>query len=365
MSIKKVVKKIVSKTIDSYKYSMSKKTHIKTIDDMRKDCEIVPLSPDQIKEIQQLYKKYFKEEINLKWHEYYSSVNKLYSPEYLPTYLYYAKIYPKMNPPRWADMYSDKNLIDKIVPSAPLPETYVKNINGYFYVGESSATFEEAIKACDNLPDAIIKHSIETCQGKSVLRFSSKDGQVIVKNDSSSMSIKELLESYGKNYIVQSAVSQCEKMASLNPTSLNTVRIMTYKRKTDVVVLFAVVRMGRMGTVVDNASAGGLYCGVNEDGSLKKEAYTLTPFSKMTASDNGVVFADFVVPQYSHMVSLVKKWHDDLPYVKLIGWDVAIDENDNIVLIEINAASPGLFQAATGPAFGKYTSEIFDEVKSI
>ncbi|MBR2398389.1 MAG: hypothetical protein IKA96_00315, partial [Alistipes sp.] len=159
-----------------------------------------------------------------------------------------------------------------------------------------------------------------------------------------------------------SAISQCDKMASLNPTSLNTVRITTYKRQSDVVVLFTVIRMGRKGAVVDNASAGGLYCGVNQNGSLKKEAYTLTPFSKTEISDNGVRFEEFVVPKYEEMIALVKQWHNELPYAKIIGWDLAVDENEDIVLVEINATPPpGLFQAATGPAFGKYIIDIFND----
>lgn len=365
MNIKNFFKGIVKNALASYHFSMSKKHHIGVIDDMRDACEIVPLSQAQKEEIKQYYRDNFGEkDVNLKWHEYYSSVNGIYSPEYIPTYLYYSKIYPKMNREKWASMYSDKNLIDKLIPEAKLPETYVKNMNGHFYIGGKIATFDEAVKACENLSDAIIKHSIETWQGKSVLRFSSVDGRVIIKNDLSSISVKDLLLSYGKNYIVQAAIKQSEKMASLNPTSLNTVRIMTYKRAEDVVVLFAVLRMGRKGKVVDNASAGGLYCGINEDGSLKEEAYTLTPFSRLAESDNGVVFKDFVIPKYAQMQELAKRYHDELPYVKLIGWDLAIDENDDIVLIEINADTPGLFQAATGPAFGKYILDIFDEALS-
>ena len=356
------VKQIIKQSLEYYRYIQAKRSHIHTIDDMRKGCQIKPLSAEQKREIKQYYKENFGVDVNLKWHEYYSSVNGIYSPEYIPTYLYYTKICPKMNVPKQMAMYSDKNMIDKFIPSAKIPKTYVKNINGYFYIDGSPASFEEAVKACDSLNDAIIKHSIDTCKGKSVTRFSSAAGSAFIKNNKSKQSVRDLLLSYDKNYIVQSAISQCDKMASLNPTSLNTVRITTYKRQSDVVVLFTVVRMGRKGAVVDNASAGGLYCGVNQDGSLKKEAYTLTPFSKTEVSDNGVRFEEFVVPKYEEMIALVKQWHNELPYAKIIGWDLAVDENEDIVLVEINATPPpGLFQAATGPAFGKYIIDIFND----
>lgn len=357
------IKQLIKQSVEYYRYIHAKKSHIQTIDDMRKGCDIKPLSAEQKHEIKQFYKDNFGVDVNLKWHEYYYSVNGIYSPEYIPTYLYYTKICPKMNNPKQMAMYSDKNMIDKLIPSANIPETYVKNINGFFYINGQPASFDEAITRCSNLSDAIIKHSTETCKGKSVIRFSSVKGSAYIKNNSSTLSMEELLRSYDKNYIVQKAISQCDEMASLNPTSLNTIRITTYKRDKDVVILFTVVRMGRKGSVVDNASAGGLYCGVNQDARLKKEAYTLTPFSKKSISDNGVKFEDFVIPEYEEMCSLVKKWHNKLPYAKFIGWDLAVNSNNEIVLVEINASEPGLFQAATGPAFGDYTIEIFNEAQ--
>lgn len=359
-------KSILRKLKKELEYRRAYKKHCGIIDEMRDGGVFTTLTPSQKQEVQAFYKKHWGEEINLKWHEYYYHVNGIFSPEYIPTYIYYTKICPKFNDPKLIKLYSDKNMIDKLIPTAKKPKTYIKNINGHFYLnGWEPTTLERAIEECSNLEDAIIKHSTETCKGKSVTRFSAKSGQAYIKNDSSTQSVKELLLSYDKNYIVQDAIQQSKDMASLNPTSLNTIRIMTYKRKEDVVILYSVVRMGRKGTVVDNASAGGLYCGINSDGSLKKEAYTLTPFSKNYTSDNGVRFETFVIPKFEEMKSLVKNWHNELPYAKLIGWDLAVDDNNDIVLVEINASEPGLFQAATGPAFGEYIIDIFNDAKSI
>lgn len=360
------MKRIIKKIKSLYIYKQAYTKHCRIIDEMREGEIFKKLTPLQIAEIQSFYSKNWGEKINLKWHEYYYYVNGMFSPEYIPTYIYYTKICPKFNDPKLMKLYSDKNMIDKLIPTAKKPKTYIKNINGHFYInGWEPTTIDKAIEACNNLDDAIIKHSTETCKGKSVTRFSSNTGQAFIKNNSSTQSVKELLLSYDKNYIVQSAILQCEEMASLNPTSLNTIRIMTYKRKEDVVILYSVVRMGRKGTVVDNASAGGMYCGINSDGHLKKEAYTLTPFSTNYISDNGVKFESFVIPKFEEMKKLVKNWHNELPYAKLIGWDLAVDNNNEIILVEINASEPGLFQAATGPAFGKYTAEIFNEAKSL
>ena len=356
MSVKKVLRSI----IDSARTRKIYRTHFNAIDKMRGTSSFVNLNNQQTEEVQSFYKQNFGREISLKWHEYFYFVNKEFSPKYIPTYIYYTHIYPKLNDPRIMVVYSDKNIISKLIPGINLPKTHVQCINGHYYIDGKTSTFEAALEHCKDLQDAVIKHSIDTCQGKSVSRFSSKDGVVGKMN----MTVEELLKSYNDNYIVQEAIQQNSIMASLNPTSLNTIRVMTYWSKNDgIVVLFAVVRMGRSGAVVDNASAGGLYCGINPDGSLKEYAYTLHPFSRADKSDSGVVFKDFTIPYFDALKAKAKEMHEHLPYAKVIGWDMAINDKDEIVLVEINASTPGLFQAATGPAFGDYTEEILSMAK--
>ena len=334
-------------------------TYFSAIKEMRAGGTYTKLTSQQVKETQELWKKHYGKSINLKWHEYYLKVNGEFSPKYIPTYIYYTQIYPKLNDPRIAVVYSDKNMIQKLLGDRViLPKTYIQNINGNYYINGEVVTKQEAIARCMNIEDGVIKHSLDTCQGKSIIRFSCTNGEVTGKDCPNT--IEELIDSYAKDFIIQAAVRQSNSMAKLNPTSLNTVRIMTYWGKNGIEPVFAVVRMGRSGAVIDNASAGGLYCGVNMDGSLKKHAYTLAPFTSHTESDNGIVFEEFTIPHFDRLKDKAKELHAQLPYAKIIGWDLSLNENEEIELVEINANSPGLFQGATGPAFGQYTAEILE-----
>lgn len=352
--------KIMKKTKDHINKRVIYKASIISINNMRQGGVYTKLSKEETDITQEFWKKHFGRKINLKWHEYFYKVNGIFSPKYMPVYVKNAYIDPYLKDGRMTPIYSDKNMIDKLVGEhIKLPKTYIKNINGIFYRNNIVVSKEEAIEACQNIDDAIIKHSIDTCQGLSILRFKSVNGNVTGKG--CPKNVKEMLEQYDKNFIVQDAIHQCEEMARLNPTSLNTIRIATYwSEKDGIVPLFAVVRMGRAGSVVDNASAGGLYCGINMDGTLKEQAYTLAPFSAHTETDNGVVFKGFSIPRFSDLKSKAVELHSYLPYTKLIGWDMCIDDNNEIELVEINAANPGMFQAATGPAFGDYTEEIIE-----
>ena len=331
---------------------------MKAISQMRDGKVYTKLTKEQVKEVQNFWRQNFGTKIRLEWHEYFYKVNGEFSPKYIPVYVKNAYIDPKLKNARMAAMYSDKNMTDMLVGErVKLPKFYVKNINGVYYIGAKVATKDEAILACYNINDAVIKHSLDSCQGKSILRFTCENG--VVRGKGCPTTIDDLFDQYRNDFIIQEAIQQSPKMAELNSTSLNTIRIMTYWGKNGIIPVFAVVRMGRAGSVVDNASAGGMYCGVNMDSGLLKEfAYTLTPFSSHTTTDSGVVLKDFIIPKFAELKQKAVELHSYLPYTKLIGWDLCLDENEEIVLVEINASNPGMFQAATGPAFGDYTEEI-------
>lgn len=350
----------VAKLLARMKNNRLKRRAFRDVKKMRAGGVYTKLSKAQVREVQEYWMKHFGRRISLKWHEYYYNVNGIFSPKYIPIDVKETCLEPKLADARIVVFYSDKNMVETFVGDyVKLPKTHTKNMGGVYYIGDRVVTKQEAVLACQDIDDAVIKHTLDTCQGRSILRFRSERGCVSGKECPAT--IEELFDHYGKDFIVQSAIRQSAKMAELNPTSLNTVRIMTYwSQKDGVVPVFAVVRMGRSGAVIDNASAGGLYCGINPDGSLKEFAYTLAPFSKHTTTDSGVVLKDFVVPKFDELKAKAVELHTHLPYTKLIGWDLCVDADNEIELVEINAFNPGVFQAATGPAFGDYTEEILE-----
>lgn len=364
-----IISKLYSRIIEHEHARVQKKKNIRfqisKVEKMRTGGCYTVLTKEQENEVQSYFLKYCGEKVSLLWHEYYLYANGFFSPKYITTIMYYNYIYPRLNDPTIMHVYSDKNMIRKLLGDrVKLPKTYVQNINGIFYADEKIITRQQAIALCRDIDDAIIKTCLDSMQGKSILRFKSHEGMVTGKNCPAT--IEKLFDEYESNFIVQAAIQQCDKMAKLNPTSLNTVRVMTYwSQKDGIVPLFEVARMGRSGAVIDNASSGGLYCGVNEDGTLKDTAYTLYPYSKHTQSDSGLVFKEFQIPMFDEILKKAVELHEQLPYAKLIGWDFSVDKDNEIELVEINGRQPGIFQVATGPAFGKYTEEILEYCKEM
>ena len=150
-------------------------------------------------------------------------------------------------------------------------------------------------------------------------------------------------------------------MNQLNETSVNTLRILTYRSGMEILVLYSVVRIGRKGAVIDNQSAGGISTIVGEDGKLGGTAFGGFKGDGVGKTDSGVVLDGFEIPSYHKAVETVKQLHYQLPFFNIIGWDVAIDVEGDPVIIEWNAG-PGLSQSAYGPGFGQYTERILREL---
>ncbi len=78
-------------------------------------------------------------------------------------------------------------------------------------------------------------------------------------------------------------------------------------------------------------------------------------------TDMGVILDGYQLPSYDKAIEMVKRLHKKLPYANLVGWDVAIQEDGEHVLIEINT-NPGLSQSAFCSGMGKYTERIIREL---
>ena len=63
-------------------------------------------------------------------------------------------------------------------------------------------------------------------------------------------------------------------------------------------------------------------------------------------------------------MELVKLGAMRLPHFRLIGWDVAIDSNNEPLIIEANLTMSGLdvIETINGPLFGEYTDKVLEEI---
>jgi hypothetical protein len=176
--------------------------------------------------------------------------------------------------------------------------------------------------------------------------------------------IAKILKDYESNYIIQEVVRQHSEMGKLNSTSLNTCRLYTYRRvgTGEYMLLGAAVRFGGKGAYRDNACTGGGFCKINDDGSVNDAIHNYRRFGwGSLKTEKGL--EGLCIPNYDKILNTVLRLHKTIPYMDLIGWDIAVDEEGEPVLIELNQYPDCEFiQIFNGPMFGKYTDELLERI---
>ena len=341
---------------------LAKETDQKKIRQIKKSCAKIKskeeLTRKQIDEIQDYFKGLLGHTVPTEWHQYFYSRTGVYSKKYIPTSEYKNHLIGRLNIYPLHLAYNDKNMTDATLPHTHQPEIYLKNMGGYYYFEGRAVSEEEALSLCENLGEVIIKPSL-TGRGKGVKRIVIANGKTDYKN----LSLKEVFDEYNADFLIQKVIRQHAGMAALNPSSINTIRIVSYRNGMDIHIVYTVIRIGRKGMNVDNESAGGISAIIHPDGCIGKYAYGAPGVDKIEVTDSGVRLEGYKVPSFDKAQELVKMSHMQLPYFNLIGWDIAIEEDGSPIMIELNL-NPDLSQSANGPAFGDYTEMILQDAMS-
>lgn len=161
--------------------------------------------------------------------------------------------------------------------------------------------------------------------------------------------------------IIEELIVQHEKLAELHKESANTLRVITIRYEDRVDVIHAYLRVGKGNSVIDNASAGGVFGVVNIETGRIYAACDRWGNSFDVHPDSGKHLIDFEVPKWEEVKMLVKKAAQVLPKVHYVGWDVAVT-NEGCVLIEGNDKGRWSFQFANQEGFRDEMNAILREL---
>lgn len=313
------------------------------------------LTKEQEQQIYDYWKKY-TDEFDIAYHKYYIDRTGQFDERFIPDDLFVGYIDGYLNNRAIEPGVADKNYFDLYLKGFKLPKTYIHLINGIFEdENYNIISKEKAIEILSNKSDITIKPSMASYGGKGVKFL----------HNPSREEVEEFISNLGdENLIFQETIKQSSETAKLHSTSLNTIRIMTLILDDEVKVLpWCAFRMGIGNSKVDNASFGGIYCKVNEDGSLSNFAYDALG-KKFEKHPDGGEFSSVKFEFIDKIRNLVKAAAQRFPHFRLIGWDIAIDENNEPVIIEANLTMSGMdvIETICGPLFGDYTEKVLEEV---
>lgn len=297
--------------------------------------------------------------VNNVWYGYYNSIEReakdSFDTRYIPLDIEYSYIDDWFNNTNAALVIDDKNMYDLYFHDVNMPTTVGRVINRqYFDKNYQTITLQALIKNCQSVKHVILKPAVNSSAGHGIAFWNDNEGVE---------ALEKLLAERG-NIIIQTLIRQHEEINKIYPESVNSIRIVTCHFKGETRVLSSVIRMGQDGNKLDNASQGGLFCGINEDGTLKKYAYTKYGVA-CTTHPQGAVFAQCRIPNFDKCKKLVVGLSNRfLRISKLISWDLAMGEDGEPVLIEVNLCYGGtdIHQIANGPLFGDITDEVLNGV---
>lgn len=161
--------------------------------------------------------------------------------------------------------------------------------------------------------------------------------------------------------IIEELIIQHEKLAELHKESANTLRVITIRYNDRVDVIHAYLRVGKGNSVIDNASAGGVFGVVNIETGKIYAACDRWGNQFDVHPDTGKHLIDFEIPRWEEVKALVKKAAQVLPEVHYVGWDVAVTTT-GCVLIEGNDKGRWSFQFAKQEGFRDEMNAILREL---
>ncbi len=151
-----------------------------------------------------------------------------------------------------------------------------------------------------------------------------------------------------KKCLLEEVIVQHHTMSELYSECINSVRIGAIKSSDGIEMLGACVRCGNGSDCIDNFCGGGIVAKVDPtSGVVISDAVNRLHQRFYKHPQTEVMFHGFKIPHWDLVVSLITDAMNVVDGVRYIGWDVAIREND-VVLIEGNFE--GMFNVLQKPA---------------
>lgn len=330
----------------------------------KKIVESVQLTREQQEEIDAFYTENFGRKVPYDWHRLYQAFTGNFDKKYFPEYIFSSRIERVWNPRMYAEALADKNLLfvfTEGLEGVRIPSVFLSRVSGLYRNGAiEPLPRQKALESIWNLGEAVIKPTVDSGSGKDV-RFIKIENGI---DSFSGKSVDAVIEAYEGDFNIQECIRNHSVLTELYPGSVNTFRIVTYIWENAIHHLPVALRIGQGGNRVDNAHAGGLFVSCSDEGALGACGYTEFLDRFPSHPDTHTVFEGYRIPQVPRILEAAYKMHARVPQLKVLSWDLTLDEQGNIVLIEVNTLGQAVWlsQMISGRgAFGENTEGILRE----
>lgn len=170
----------------------------------------------------------------------------------------------------------------------------------------------------------------------------------------------ELIDEY-RRFLMEGYIDAAPEIRALNPDSVNTVRIIAYHDGDSTSIRSVSMRIGKAGSFVDNAGAGGITVAIDKDtGMIDSDGCDEKGFRYEKHPDTGITFKGYRLPAWDKALETVYDVAGRVEGAKYVGWDLACTSDHEWVIVEANGKT-GFFGAQAPHDKGR-RSEFLDTI---
>ncbi|MBR2840593.1 MAG: hypothetical protein IKF01_01840 [Bacilli bacterium] len=339
--MKKIIKKIIDK-IYIIKCKTAERKMLK--------CSKGRLTIDERKRINKYNKK-----ICMIIKPLYKKWDKCKIEYFVSDYYYQSKILPRLNSINYNSFgmrhkksyFMDKNFQEVIAKSFMFPKAIIRRINGDYYDEKYNViSVAEALSKLEKYEEVVFKKSLGESHGRGV-------------HLATKIEYKNLIDNFDRNFIVQDKIEQHVMLSSFNSSSVNVIRITSLHLGDEIYILGSTLRVGAPGSFCDHVgfdNENPRIIAIDDTGRLYGNV--ISPDDCKIHNDIFGKKAEGIIPKYNEIIEKIKSNHLKFLHHKIIGWDITIDKDENIICIEYNTLVPGIVQTqiVCGPVFSKMSS---------
>lgn len=166
-------------------------------------------------------------------------------------------------------------------------------------------------------------------------------GRDIAKYDTCSKEELHQIQSlYCGKVLLEEGITQTYSLAKLNPSSVNTLRIITLITEDGTVkIAYAILRIGKGNNCVDNFSSGGISCRVNLEYGIIESAIDKNNFRYVLHPETEEQLIGFRIPEWERYKEFAIQLAKEDLNMRYMGWDIVMRENGTMCMIEGNEAA--------------------------
>jgi len=363
MSIRRLLSRMTTGAMDFY----SQRMYVHTFDvEYRAAATFLKrhpqpgLSQGDKEEIDRYWRQFGIKYPDYTWFEMYYGVTGIHDPRFIPDWLAWPPIYWHYNDKTCLAGWEDKNLAPHLIPDIAFPIDLVHIYRGKVY--------DKDWNYC--APDDIHRLS------KDIFEEIQDDGCIVLKATRSTQASKgvklltvnspediatAISNNLGVDHVLERFLKQSSFTMQFCTSSVNIFRVVTWRHQGRIDVLKVCVRYGIEGHNTDITYVNGqeiLHAvGIDSEGMINGRFVSLDGNAPVPEH-----YHDPQVPNLEAVIAMAKRGHQSLYPFDLVGWDIALDQDNNPLCVEYNLFRPGtiVYQFTSGPLAGDLTDEFLE-----